>query len=144
MTHAFDPDEAGLDDDADLRDEFEFEDEDGVDATTLLPRPLRRLIARRSLRDADFAAATAALMLAFARGAAEDCGRRLCRAAGICQRPPLACAMRRHADIYNWDEELKEGPRAAMYGALDEKPADAASVVRQHTPDLAPDMLEKR
>jgi hypothetical protein len=28
-----------------------------------------------------------------------------------------------------------------MYEALAEKPADAAAVIRQHTPDLAPNML---
>jgi hypothetical protein len=138
-THAFDDDDYGDEDEE--RDEFEFEDEDGVDATTLLPRPLKRLIARHSLRDVDFKAATAALLLAFARGISEDCKRRSCREQGICQKPPLACAVRRYADVYDWDRDLENGPRAAMYEALAEKPADAASVVRQHTPGLAADMV---
>ena len=137
MTHGLNDD-----DDDDEREDFGFENEDGhVDAALVLPQPLKRLLPRQGSSYADFAAATAALMLTFARSTSLDCSRRTCRAKGICQKPPLSCAVRRHADIYNWDQGFENGPRAAMYEALDQKPADTASVVRQHTPDLAPDML---
>ncbi|MGE3830587.1 MAG: hypothetical protein AB7F76_06290 [Parvibaculaceae bacterium] len=135
---------ARIDDEDGERSDFDFEDAAGVDPAAVLPQLLTRLVPRHRLGDKDFIAATAALMLAFARGISGDCARRRCREQGICQRAPAACSMRRYADIYNWDDGLISGERTEMYEALDEKPADAASIVRQHTPDLTPSMLEKR
>jgi hypothetical protein len=136
MTHARD------DDEDEARDEFDFEDEAGVDPSALLPQPVTRLLPRRRLRDHDFIAATAAVMLAYARGISDDCARRQCRERGICQKPPLACAKRRYADIYNWDEGLAHGPRAKMYEAIEAKrESDHAEEVRTHTPKLARKLL---
>jgi hypothetical protein len=139
MTHA------PIDDEDDERGDFDFEDVAVVDPAAVLPQLLTRLVPRNTRRHHDFIAATAALMLNYARGIGEYCPRRHCRERGICQKPPALCAMRRYADIYNWDESLAHGPRAKMYEAIEAKPdSDHADEVRKHTPNLARQLLRGR
>jgi len=114
--------------------DHEHEDEDVADGScgdkrgyyvlevpkSMTPPPFR-LVKLKAGRDLDPREIVAVPFLHYARGCAGQCRSRACKAAGICQQPPLKCRLRPYAEVYDWDHKLPNGPRRDMYKEMSRK-----------------------